>query len=271
MKTWVNGRLLAAGEAALRPDDHGVTVGDGCFETLKVSAGVPFALTRHLARLRHSCDGLGLATPAEEVIRSAVQEVLASEPGAGRLRITVTGGPGPLGSGRGDADPTLIVSVGSMPAWAGAARLVTVPWRRNERSAVAGLKTTSYAENVVALEYAHALDADEALFLDTQGRLSEGTGSNIFLVHGGTVRTPALDSGCLAGITRGLLLEWTEAEEATLTPADLQNADEAFITSSTRDLQSVARVDDLVLPSDGPITARLLRDFTDRAAATPDP
>ena len=263
--------MLAADDLALRADDHGITVGDGCFETLKVSDGVAFALTRHLARLRHSCTGLGLNVPAEDRIRAAVAEVLATEPGAGRLRITVTGGPGPLGSARGDAGPTLIVSVGPSPTWSGAARLVTVAWRRNERSAVAGLKTTSYAENVVALEYAHALGADEALFLDSQDRLSEGTGSNVFLVHGDAIRTPALDSGCLAGITRGLLLEWTEAEEAPLTLADVQSADEVFITSSTRDLQPVAGVDELVLPGDGSVTARLSREFATRAAANVDP
>ena len=263
--------MLAADELALRADDHGITVGDGCFETLKVSGGVAFALTRHLVRLRHSCDGLGLDAPADDRIRAAVAEVLSSEPDAGRLRITVTGGPGPLGSGRGDAEPTLIVAVGPTPAWAGAARMVTVPWRRNERSAVAGLKTTSYAENVVALEYAHALGADEALFLDTQDRLSEGTGSNVFLVHGETIRTPALDSGCLAGITRGLLLEWTEVQEAKLTQMDLHSADEVFITSSTRDLQPVAGVDELVPPGDGSVTARLSREFSERAAANVDP
>jgi branched-chain amino acid aminotransferase len=263
--------MFEAGELAIKADDHGVTVGDGCFETLKVTGGVPFAMTRHLVRLRRSCSGLGLPMPAEDRIRTAVAEVLADESAAGRLRITVTGGPGPLGSGRGDAEPTLIVSVGPAPEWSGAARLVTVPWRRNERSAVAGLKTTSYAENVVALEYAHALGADEALFYDTQDRLSEGTGSNVFLVHGERVRTPALDNGCLAEITRGLLLEWTDAEEATLSQLDLESADEVFITSSTRDLQLVDRVDDARFPGDGPVTSRLLRQFNDFAAAEIDP
>ena len=83
-----------------------------------------------------------------------------------------------------------------------------VPWVRNERSAVAGLKTTSYAENVVALAYAKERGAIEAVFANTRGELCEGTGSNVFVVRDGVVWTPPLDSGCLAGITRALAVEW---------------------------------------------------------------
>jgi branched-chain amino acid aminotransferase len=86
--------------------------------------------------------------------------------------------------------------------------VITVPWTRNERSAIAGVKTTSYAENVVALARAAESGATEALFADTRGRLSEGTGSNVFVVVGGRILTPALTAGCLAGITRALVLEW---------------------------------------------------------------
>ena len=123
-----------------------------------------------------------------------------------------------------------------------------MPWTRNERSAVAGLKTTSYAENVVAVEYAHQRGASEGLFANTRGELCEGTGSNVFLVVGGRILTPPLASGCLAGVTRALVIEWCGAEEATLSMSDLAAADEVFLTSSTRDVHPVSALDGRALP-----------------------
>ena len=127
--------------------------------------------------------------------------------------------------------------------WPPAARLATVPWVRNERAATAGLKTTSYAENVIALRYAHEQGADEALFTDTRGRLSEGTGSNLFYVVNGHLVTPSLASGCLAGVTRELVLELVDAMVADAPLALLRGADEAFLTSSTRDVLPVSHLD----------------------------
>ena len=120
-----------------------------------------------------------------------------------RLRITYTGGISPLGSDRGDGAPTLVVAVAPMRDWPASSAVATVPWTRNERSATAGLKTTSYAENVVALAHAHANGAAEALLANTAGNLCEGTGSNVFLVLDGQVVTPPLSSGCLAGVDPG--------------------------------------------------------------------
>jgi branched-chain amino acid aminotransferase len=215
MRAWVNGQLLQDPEApALQVTDHGFTVGDGVFEAVKVLEGQPFALSRHLERLSHSAEGLGLPAPDEEQLREAISAVLAEEPlELGRLRITYTGGVAPLGSGRGDAPPTLVVVAAPLKPWGAEASVVTVPWPRNERGAVAGLKTTSYAENVVALAYAAEREAGEAVFANTAGNLCEGTGSNVFYVVDGELRTPTLASGCLAGITRALLLEWCEVRE----------------------------------------------------------
>ena len=130
----------------------------------------------------------------------------------GRLRFTVTGGRGPLGSDRHDSDLTHIVTAvpHARPEAHGA--VVTVPWVRNERAATAGLKTTSYADNVIALARAKEQGALEAIFGNTRGELCEATGSNVFVVVDGVVRTPPLDSGCLAGITRELVLEWCAAD-----------------------------------------------------------
>ncbi|WP_460445089.1 aminotransferase class IV [Angustibacter aerolatus] len=279
MVTWVDGRLVAPGDAAVRADDHGVTVGDGVFETLKVVQGRPFALTRHLARLARSAHGLGITAPDDALVRDGIDAVLgAGDPlPFGRLRITVTSGPGPLGSGRGDTPPTVVVHAQEAALPQATAAVHVVPWRRNERSAVAGLKTTSYAENAVALARAAEQGASEALLLNTRDELCEGTGSNVVLVHDGVARTPGLDSGCLAGITRELLLEWAAEEgadavqEAVLTAEDLAAADEVLLLSSTRDVQPVHAVDGRALAAPGPVGRRLADLFARRAADRLDP
>jgi branched-chain amino acid aminotransferase len=126
---------------------------------------------------------------------------------------------------------------------------------RNERSPVAGLKTTSYVENVVAQRWAQEQGCDEALFANTRGELCEGTGTNVFVVRGDRVCTPPLDSGCLAGITRELLLEIVDVDERPIAITELADVSEMFLTSSTRDVQPVRSVDGRPLPAPGPATA----------------
>ncbi|MEZ0089783.1 aminotransferase class IV [Streptacidiphilus sp. EB129] len=273
MRIWVNDTLRESADAAVSVLDHGMTVGDGVFETVKAVDGRPFALGRHLDRLARSARGLGLPAPDRDQVQHACAEVLAANPmPLGRLRITYTGGVAPLGSDRGDSGPTLVVALGEVVRRPETAAVITVPWTRNEHSAVAGLKTTSYAENVVALARAHEYGASEAIFANTKGRLCEGTGSNVFVVIGGRVLTPPLTSGCLAGITRALTLQWLEAEEADLPLSALQDADEVFLTGTLRDIQAVSRVDDRELPgAPGPITAKAVALFTERAAADLEP
>ena len=273
MRVWFNGSLLDdPAEGVVRVDDHGLTVGDGVFESVKVVDGSPFALTRHLDRLARSAAGLGLPTPELALVRDAVDEVLAGEPLAlGRLRITLTAGPAPLGSGRGGGPATLAVVADAMAPAQPSTAVVRVPWVRNERSAVAGLKTTSYAENVVALARAAASGATEALFANTTGNLCEGTGSNVGYVIGGEVRTPSLASGCLAGVTRALLLEWCDVVEIDEPIDVLDEAAEVFLVSTTRDVQPVHRVDDRELDAPGPVTRKLQEIWTARAAESVDP
>ncbi|MBW3627581.1 MAG: aminotransferase class IV, partial [Actinobacteria bacterium] len=254
---WVNGRLLPADQAAVSAFDHGVVVGDGVFETMRVYRGTPFALRRHLDRLGHSAAGLGLALPGRSTLEGALAEVLAASGLAeARLRLTVTGGPAPLGSGRGAGPPTVIAAVAPLDPVPPTAEVAVVPWPRNERGAVAGLKTTSYAENVVALARAAAAGAGEAIFANTRGELCEGTGTNVVVGVGGRLLTPPLSSGCLAGVTRALVLERCGVEEQPLPLSALADADEAFLTSTTREVQPIATVDGHRLPeAPGPLTA----------------
>jgi branched-chain amino acid aminotransferase len=256
MRAWVDGRLLDDPRGpAVAVTDHGFTVGDAVFEAVKVVDNQPFALTRHLERLARSARGLGLPEVDHGQVRLGVQAVLdAQRLPLGRIRITYTGGEAPLGSGRGSEPPTLVVVAGEMKPWEGPTSVVTVPWPRNEKGALAGLKTTSYAENVVALARAAEQGATEAIFGNTAGTLCEGTGSNVFYVVDGELRTPTLASGCLAGISRGLVLEWYGGREIDEPVDVLHRADEIFLVSTTRDVQAVRRCDERELEAPGPVT-----------------
>ncbi|MFE9663340.1 aminotransferase class IV [Streptomyces sp. NPDC005955] len=272
MKIWLDGGLRDGASARVSVFDHGLTVGDGIFETMKTVDGRAFALTRHLDRLARSARGLGLPEPDLDEVRRACRAVVDANPmPLGRLRVTYTGGDSPLGSDRGEHPPTLVVAIGPVSRRADTTAVVTVPWTRNERGALAGLKTTSYAENVVALARARERGATEALFGNTVGRLCEGTGSNVFVVLDGQLHTPPVASGCLAGITRALAVEWSDAQETDLPLDVLDRAEEIFLTSTLRDVQAVHRVDGRELPAPGPVTAKAMRIFAERSADDLDP
>jgi branched-chain amino acid aminotransferase len=279
MQVYLNGRLDDVTRLGVSPLDHGLLVGDGVFETLRVYGGVPFAWRRHDERLRRSAAGLGLTVPPGEELRAAAEAVIeANGLTEARLRITVTGGPAPLGSERGDAAPTVVVAASPLGPPPPPAAVVTVPWSRNEGGATAGLKTISYAENVRALAWAQARGAQEAIFANTRGDLCEATGSNVFVVHADVLRTPPASSGCLEGVTRALLLELAgrlglAVDADTPLPLDaLARADEAFLSSSTREVQAVALVDGTPLPrAPGPVTERLAGAFAELVRADPDP
>jgi branched-chain amino acid aminotransferase len=276
MRAWLNGTLLAdPTQGAVAVTDHGFTVGDGVFEAVKTLGGEPFALTRHLARLERSAEGLGLPAPDLDDVRRGVTAVLADGATAdpiGRLRITWTAGPAPMGSGRGGGPATLVVAYSAIDVAASETTVVTVPWTRNEHGATAGLKTTSYAENVIALAHAQAHGGTEAILANTAGHLCEGTGSNVFYVLDGELRTPSLAAGCLAGITRELVVEWCGAREVDEPLADVRDrASEAFLVSTTRDVQAIARWDDRELPAPGPVTQWCAETWSAREAETMDP
>ena len=276
--SWLDGVVGPTADARVPVTDHGLTVGDGVFETMKVVDGTPFALTRHLRRLRTSAGALALDVGrSDDDLRAACAEVISAATAAGaavgRLRLTVTGGPGPAGSERGSDGATVLLVTGPPSTWPPAAAVATVPFTRNPTSGLAGVKSTSYAENVLALARAHEAGASEAIFADVHDRLSEGTGSNVFVARDGRLLTPALTTACLAGITRELVLEIVDVTETdALALDDLRTADEAFLTSSTRDVQPVATVDGVALPpTPGPLTRAAIDAFAQLRARTLDP
>ncbi|MGI5272515.1 aminotransferase class IV [Nonomuraea sp. CA-218870] len=271
---WVNGELLDPAQATVSVFDHGLMVGDGVFETIKIVNGRSFALTRHLDRLKLSAQRMDLPEPDLEAIADGIARCLAAAPAwpLGRVRVTYTSGPGPLGSDRGNQGATSVVIVDEQKPFPAAADVTVVPWPRNERGALSGVKSTSYGDNAKALAYAKARGGGEAIFGNLAGNLCEGTGSNVFIVRDGQLLTPTLDAGCLAGVTRALVIEWFGAKEMDVPLSSLYTAEEAFLTSTTRDVQPIARVDDTALPAAlGPVTAQAMRVFAERAAADLDP
>lgn len=275
---WLGGSLADPRTAAVHWSDHGLTVGDGVFETIELRRGHPFALTRHLDRLDRSAVGLGLTAPDRSVLADAVQAVAGEwgeEPG--RLRITYTAGPGPMGSNRTDGEPTLIVAATEMQVQTAPTDVLVVPFTRNERGALAGLKTTSYGENVRALALAAEAGCSEAILANTRDELCEGTGSNIVVVLEDRMLTPPLDSGCLAGVTRALLLEATAAAgldvaEVAVPMSRLGEVTEAFLLSTGRHVQPVRRFGNRELPDcPGPHTVATARVWREAYELAVDP
>jgi branched-chain amino acid aminotransferase len=278
MSAWIDGALVPVDEARVSVLDHGITVGDGVFETMRVYRGQPFAWDRHMARLHVSADGIGLPVPGDDEIRAAADAVMvANDCIDARLRITITGGIAPPGSGRGDTPPTIFVLAFPIDPPAPSAEVVIAPWTINENGALAGVKTISYGANVRAIEFARAQGASEALFANTQGNMCEATGSNIFCVIDEELVTPPPSAGCLLGVTRALILELAAEQGVPFAETDipldaLVEVQEVFLSSSTREVQPITRIDERVLTNPGgAITTKLSAAFQDLVARDLNP
>jgi branched-chain amino acid aminotransferase len=280
---WVDGVLAPAHGEHLSAFDRGFLLGDAVFETLRARAGRATEMTQHLARLRTSAEGLGIALPAsaEADVASGIARLLKAEDldgpdGDAAIRVTVSRGPF---YGRGllppaDAEPRPTVVVQAWPVTPPPAghlergiRLITSAVRRDPSSPLAALKTTSRADYVYARLEAKRAGADDALFLTVDGHLSEATTANLFLVRGTRLATPSLASGILPGTTRDWILAWgsrvgLQPVEERLLPADLAAADEAFLSSSVAGILPVTRHDGRPIGSGlpGPWTARARAD-----------
>ncbi len=272
-KVWLNDELVDAQKATVSVFDHGFTVGDGAFETLKVVNTQPVALTRHIKRLVHSLNTIGIEFDKEDLLKKAINEVISANNSLGevmRMRITYTSGVGPLGSDRTKDNFTLVVAVSPESIWPDTALVITVSDPRNDKSILAGSKTTSYAQNAALLSVAKKQGAHEAIMPNTKGELCEGTGSNIFVVKDGQVMTPPLSGGCLGGITRALVIKWFDVKEVDLPMSVLKDVDEAFLTSSTRDIQPISNIDDRVLNAPGPIASKMRKEFIEKLSQNYD-
>jgi branched-chain amino acid aminotransferase len=269
---WADGRFVASGEPAVAADDEGLLLGMAVFDTLAVDRGrVPF-LGEHLARLAEGARALGIEAPEEARLRDAVAAVvgrLGARDAA--LRITLT--PGAPGRGTG-----LLVTTRPLPTPPAEGVAVLLLGRAKVAGQpLEGVKSTSRARNVLARRQALARGAYDALLATDEGDLSEGTVANLFVVVDGELRTPPLDRGVLAGVTRSKLLELARAagipaREARVEVADLERCEEAFFSSTLVRVLPIVEVLDLRsdLPvGGGPITRRLsaaLRELEGRSS-----
>ncbi len=244
---WCNGQWLPAGNYPGAAQDRGAFLGLGLFESMLAIDGTPVFPERHLARLRQSGRRLdwSIEIPcfSTVVTELLVRNGLAT--GHARIRLIVTAGSGPNNDLAAGADR--LIWMAAFPASDAPASLAVClsPWPRNEHSPLAGMKSACYAENLIALDHARRHGFEETIFLNTAGHLCEAATANLFLVRDGVLLTPSLDSGCLPGIAREVLLELAvrhgiPTEERNLTLDDLHAADEIFLSSSTR---GVIRVD----------------------------
>ena len=257
---WIDGRIEPAAGRHLSAFDRGFQLGDGVFETLRARAGRPTELAEHLARLRRSAAGLDIELgPTLEVDLEAGIAALLEAEGlggtAGDASVRITASRGSI-AGRGllpaeRPRPTVVLQAWPVPPTPAdhlerGLHVVVSAVRRDPASPLAALKTTSRADYVYARLEARRAGADDALFLTTDGRLSEATSANIFLVRASELATPALDCAILPGTTRSWILRWGGAAglapvEGSLAPADLAAADEAFLCSSVAGILPVTR------------------------------
>jgi branched-chain amino acid aminotransferase len=260
---WLDGHLLPADAPHLSAFDRGFQLGDGVFETLRARAGRPTELREHVERLRRSAAGLAIPLPEdiESRLAAGIAELVAAEgldgpDGDATIRITVSRG---VFFGRGLLPPdehpsaTVVIQawrVGPTPPdhLERGLHLISSTVRRDPENPLAALKTTSRADYVFARVEARTAGADDALFLTTDGYLSEATSANVFVVRGDQLATPALGCAILPGTTRSWILRWAEGvglrpEEGLLTTQDLHEADEAFISSSVAGILPVTRFD----------------------------
>ena len=264
-QVWCNGEWLAADGIRVSATDRGLFHGLGLFETLLAVDGQPVFADRHLARLEASCVRFGWNLPRDE-LETAMDEILRRNSlglGRARLRITITAGSGALDDPRAGSDRLAIVSAMRAAEVPESIAATVSPWKPDEHSPLAGLKSTAYAAHLLALADARAAGFDEALLYNSAGHLCEAATANVFLVTGGILFTPGLETGCLPGVTRSLMLEIAAAlrlpvRECLLIPRDLHSAHEVFVTSPVRGPVPLHRLDDRPLPVSE--TAAVLRD-----------
>ena len=279
---YVNGKIAPADQAVVPVYDHGFVYGEGVYETLRTYNRVPFMYERHMRRLRRSAEALVLDVPFsdETLLRSIGQTIAAAgELDEAYIRVLLTRGVGELTyDPRATPAPTtvLIVKPFEPPAprvFNEGIRISLVDILRNHPASVnPAIKSNNLLNNALAMQAAYRRGGEEALMCNYRGELSECAQSNFFLVRVGAALTPKSASGLLEGVTRAFLFEigreaGIDVREEVLFPKDLDTADEIFITSTTRELSPVVRVDDLVVGSGtpGPVTQRLLEGYRRRA------
>jgi branched-chain amino acid aminotransferase len=281
---YVNGVVRPAAEAVVPVYDHGFLYGEGIYETLRTYNRVPFLYEKHMRRLRASAERIHLDVPfSNEELSAWIDETVtvAGEMAESYIRILLTRGVGELNyDPKSTPKPSLIIIVKPLeepPArvFNEGIRISLVPILRNHPGSVNPLiKSNNLLNNALAMQEAYRRGAEEGLMCNYRGELSECSQANFFMVRDGVALTPKSQAGLLEGITRAFLFEvgqdvGVEVRDETLFPKDLESADEAFITSTTRELSPVTKIDDAAVGAGtpGPVTLKLLEGYRRRARA----
>ena len=265
-----NGRLLPIEEVRLSPGQSGLLSGWGLFTTIRIVEGVPFAFERHWKRLAHDAERTHCPFPfQEEAVRARLGEVLAANQvreGCARI-YAISNQVGFWRSDENFPQADLLICSAGLPTYRELVRLSIRPHGRHAASPLAGVKVTSWLNNVWNLYEAQQAGFDEVALLNERGEVAECTAANIFCSRGGKVLTPPLTAGCLAGVTRSVLLEigaqaGVAVEEGALFPEDLYAADEVFISSTNRSILPVVEIEgNKIAAAPGPATLKLERAF----------
>jgi branched-chain amino acid aminotransferase len=245
-----NGQVRDSSEKLLAPGQVGLLAGWGVFSTIRVLDGVLFAFERHWARMCKDAALFHVPMPcsAEEGLRDLLQLVEANRAYSASLRVVVVRNDGSVWASASERRSDLIALTSDLHDWGHGVKLALIPQARHAASPFAGTKILSWAMNLTWVEEARARGFDEAVLLNEWGEVCECTSANIFIARGNRVWTPPLSSGCLPGVTRGVILSEVhvpdfEIGEKLLKPTDLESADEVFITSTTRDLLPVVEIE----------------------------
>jgi branched-chain amino acid aminotransferase len=235
MKLSLNGDLIDAETARIAPDDRGFTLGDGLFETIAIKKAAPKRLAAHLARMREGAALLGIPVPFTDakIAELAASVISANAISAGAVRLTLTRGPGTRGIAPPEAPtPTFMITSGPLPPDDPLTLMVARTTRRDEGSPLARVKNLGYLDNILARREAVAAGADDAVLLNTQGRVAETTVANIFCLIAGGLVTPPVSEGALPGVMRAEVIKLARAEERPITVAELEQSSEIFVSNA---------------------------------------
>jgi branched-chain amino acid aminotransferase len=262
-----NGQILDAHEKSLSAGQVGLLNGWGVFSTLRVADGVPFAFERHWDRMQRDAAKVHVPFPQDPAqLKSQLLRLIeANSAWNATLRVMVVRNRGGMFEGPDqERDFDVLAFTKDLNPWGSNVRLAMKPHGRHAQNEFSGCKILSWSHNLTWYEEARQRGFDEVVLLNERGEVSECTSANIFAATGGEVSTPPLDSGCLPGVTRELLLDVVRVPgisivERALTPADLERADQVFITSTTRDLLPAVFVEGLHLRNHGRVVDHLVK------------
>lgn len=276
-QVYINGRMVPDDQATISVFDHGLLYGDGVFEGIRVYGGNVFLLQEHVERLYESALAIRLEIPMtqEEMAAAVTNTVSANSIGDGYVRLVITRGSGTLGlDHRRTSDPQVIVIADTITMYPqemyeNGLHLVTASTIRNHPAALSPrIKSLNYLNNILAKAEGTDAGSVEALMLNHKGEVAECTGDNIFIVRGGTLKTPPPEAGILEGITRATVMRLAaeagiDVHETPMERHDIYTADECFLTGTAAEVIAVVSLDGRTIGSGqpGPVTRRLLDSF----------